>query len=75
MLQLLSWVYDVNTPEILQIIIHGGGPRIVYEYLISQVTKGAQELPLLADRDEAAHQIEALKKWAGEWRGGVLVRK
>ena len=75
MLQLLSWVYDVNTPEILEIIIQKGGAKIVYDYLISQLTKGAQELPLLADRDEATHQIEALNKWAGEWRGGALMRR
>jgi len=72
MLQLLAWLYDVNTPEMLDIIIERGGPNIVFEYLVTRLTIGATKLESAAERDEAAHQLAALKQWATEWREGIL---
>ncbi len=73
MLQLLAWCYDVNTPEMLQVIIDRGGPRTVYEYLVARLTIGSTNLESAANRDEAAHQLAALQKWAAMWMDGVLI--
>jgi hypothetical protein len=72
MLQLLAWCFDVNTPEMLQIIMERGGPGNVYTYLVKQLAVGSQKLESAADRDEAAHQLAALKEWAKTWKDGIL---
>jgi hypothetical protein len=72
MLQLLAWCFDVNTPEMLRIIIERGGPRNVYAYLVDRLTKGSESLESAADRDEAKHQLAALCSWAETWQDGIL---
>jgi hypothetical protein len=72
MLQLLAWLFDVNTPEMLEITIKRGGPDIVFEYLIDRLTIGSTKLESVAERDEAEHQLAALKQWSTEWHGGIL---
>ena len=74
MLQYLAWVFDVNTPEILHLIVTGGGPKMVYEYLVSQLQNGSTELRSPADREEAARQLAAMQVWANEWMDGVLLK-
>jgi hypothetical protein len=73
-LQLLAWNYDVNTPEMLEIILATGGPKVVYDYIVERLMIGSKELESSADRDEAAHQLEALQTWGKTWHNGVLAQ-
>lgn len=74
MLQLLAWCFDVNTPEMLRVIIDRGGPRIVYDYLIKQLTTGKDKLEISAHRIEAREQLDSLTEWAKTWQGGLLLQ-
>lgn len=74
MLQLLAWCFDVNTPEMLQVIFDRGGPQTVFRYLIKRLEIGKEQLEIRAHRLEAQAQHEALIEWAQSWQGGILLK-
>ena len=73
MLQLLAWMFDVQTPEMRRVIIDRGGPKIVFDYLIKRLDTGSEKLETRADRIEASAQLLALQKWGAKWEGGILL--
>lgn len=73
-LQLLAWCFDVNTPEMLQVIFDRGGPQAAFRYLIKRLAIGEEQLEIRAHRLEAQAQHEALLEWAQTWQGGILLK-
>lgn len=64
MLQYLAWMFDIQNAEVLDLCIAQGGPKIVLDYILTQ----------LAAENGDKEQYNRLFEWAASWKGGILAR-